>query len=73
MKRLNAIIVPFNPNTPKKRRRKNTVNHKQALSFDVLDPPSSVPTNDENQLSRTLSSPWTPPTSISELGRLDNY
>jgi hypothetical protein len=62
MKRSSVVIVPFNPNTPKKRRRKNTAHHGQVLSFtsDTLDSPRTAPTNDENQPFRTLDSPWTP-------------
>ena len=62
MKRSNAIIIPVNPNTPKKRRRKNLVTYGQTLSFtsDTSDTPRSMPTQDENQPYRPLSSPWTP-------------
>jgi hypothetical protein len=62
MKRSNAIIIPVNPNTPKKRRRKNLVTYGQTLSFtsDTSDTPRSMPTQDENLPYRPLSSPWTP-------------
>ncbi|KAH9984695.1 hypothetical protein BJV77DRAFT_965965 [Russula vinacea] len=61
MKRSNTIIIPVNPNTPKKRRRKNLVTYGQTLSFtsDTSDTPRSMPTQDENQPYRPLSSPWT--------------
>jgi hypothetical protein len=62
MKRSSPEIVSFDPRAPKKRRRKNSANYGQVLSFasDALDSPRSAPTNDENQPFHTLGSPWTP-------------
>lgn len=59
MKRLSAVIIPVNPNTPMKRRRKNPVTYGRLLSF-TSESPRSVPPNDESQPLYTLGSPWTP-------------
>lgn len=61
-----AVFIPFDPNAPKKRRQRRSTSlastYGQVLSFasDTPDTPRSVPTQDENQASLTLSSPWMP-------------
>jgi hypothetical protein len=64
MKRPNDAFVLVNANSPKKRRRKTSINYGELLSFGNIpsgsDSLKSSRTQDENQPHPMLGSPWVP-------------